>query len=562
MEKDRIQQIILKSTSLSAKQAEKILNVKDDKGKTLLDHLSGGKKNQSITPEIALSRLCKHLNLPFLKDIPSEDIPPTLVSAIPINYAKTQGVLPLKEKDNAIEVLTSNPLNFEAFTNLKITLKKPIEPIVSFHHKIQEAINRVYEKTTQEFTEFEDIKTEEYELDDSVIDLLETGDEAPIIKLVNTILARAVKERASDIHVEPYEKSVVFRFRVDGALYSVIKLEKRLQNIITSRIKIMGKLNIAEKRLPQDGNISRKLAGKEIDIRLSAIPTVFGERLVLRLQDRSQGLLKIKQLGFSDKSNKQLEDLLDRNYGIFLVTGPTGSGKSCSLYASLIHINSIDTNIITIENPVEQRIQGIGQIQVNPKIGLTFASGLRSIVRQDPDVIMVGEIRDIDTMKIAINASLTGHLVLSTLHANDSAGAFPRLIDMGCEPFLIATSLLGVMSQRLVRMLCPICKKPYKPGTVEIKILKEFAFKKASFFKPDGCKKCNYTGYSGRTAIEEILIVNDHIRSLILRHADGSAIKKKAVELGMTSFRDHGLMKASQGITTVEEVLSNSQLDL
>ena len=563
MEKDKIQQIILKSTSLSDKQAEKILNAKDDKGKTLLDHLSGGRKNQTITPEVALSRLCKHLNLPFLKDIPSEDIPPTLVSSIPINYAKTHGVLPLKEKDNAIEVLTSNPLNFEAFTNLKLTLKKPIEPIISFHHKIQEAINRVYEKTTQEFTEFEDIKTaEEYDLDDSVIDLLETDDEAPVIKLVNTMLARAVKERASDIHVEPYEKSVVFRFRVDGVLHSVLKVEKRLQNIITSRIKIMGKLNIAEKRLPQDGSISRRLAGKEIDIRLSSIPTVFGERLVLRLQDRSQGLLKIEQLGFSEKSKKQLKDLLDRTYGIILATGPTGSGKSCSLYASLIHINSIDTNIITIENPVEQRIQGIGQIQVNPKIGLTFASGLRSIVRQDPDVIMVGEIRDIDTMKIAINASLTGHLVLSTLHANDSAGAFPRLIDMGCEPFLIATSLLGVMSQRLVRALCPVCKKPHKPGTGEMKILKEFVSKNASFFKPDGCKKCNYTGYSGRTAIEEILIVNDHIRSLILRQADGSAIKKKALELGMTSFRDHGLMKVSQGITTAEEVLSNSQLDL
>ena len=562
MEKEKIQQIILKSTTLSGKQAENILGSKDEKGKTLWDSLIGGKKTQTVTPETALAQLSKHLNLPFLKDIPSEDIPPSLVSAIPINYAKTHDVLPFKEKENAIEVLTSNPLNFEVFTNLKIKLKKPIEPIISFHHKIQEAINRVYEKTTQEFTEFEDIKTEEYSLDDSIIDLLETNDEAPVIKLVNTILARAVKERASDIHVEPYEKSVVFRFRVDGSLHSVLKVEKRLQNIIASRIKIMGKLNIAEKRLPQDGNISRRLAGKEIDIRLSSIPTVFGERLVLRLQDRSQGLLKLDQLGFSEKSMKQLQELLSRTYGIILTTGPTGSGKSCSLYASLIHINSIDTNIITIENPVEQRIQGIGQIQVNPKIGLTFASGLRSIVRQDPDIIMVGEIRDIDTMKIAINASLTGHLVLSTLHANDSAGAFPRLIDMGCEPFLIATSLLGVMSQRLVRSLCPFCKKPHKPGKEEMKILEPFTAKSASFFKPDGCKKCNYVGYTGRTAIEELLIVNDHIRSLILRQADGSAIKKKAIDMGMITFRDHGLYKVCQGLTTVEEVLANTQLDL
>ena len=563
MEAEKIQQIILKSTALSPRQVEKILNAKDEKGKTLLEVLSKGKrKNQTVTPELALERLCKHLQLPFLKDIPSEDIPPGLVSGIPINYAKTQGILPFREKENAIEVLTSNPLNFETFTELKIKLKKSIEPVVSFHHKIQEAINRVYEKTTQEFTEFEEIKTEEYDLDDSIVDLLETDDEAPVIKLVNTLLARAVKERASDIHVEPYEKSVVFRFRVDGVLHSVLKVEKRLQNIIASRIKIMGKLNIAEKRLPQDGNISRRLAGKEIDIRLSSVPTIFGERLVLRLQDRSQGLLKIDQLGFSEDSKKQLIGLLERTYGIILATGPTGSGKSSSLYASLVHINSIDTNIITIENPVEQKIQGIGQIQVNPKIGLTFATGLRSIVRQDPNVIMVGEIRDVDTMKIAINASLTGHLVLSSLHANDSAGAFPRLIDMGCEPFLIATSLLGVLSQRLVRILCPLCKKPWKPGKEEMKILEKFKSSKASFYQPDGCKKCNYTGYSGRTAIEELLIVNDHIRSLILRQVDGSAIKKKAMELGMISFRDHGLIKVAKGITTLEEVLSNTQMDL
>ena len=562
MEKEKIQQIILKSTTLSPLQTEKILHSKDEKGKTFLEQLHSGKNSKTITPENTLASLCKHLNLPFLKDIPSEEIPPVLVSSIPINYAKTHSILPFKEKDSAIEVLTSNPLNFETLTHLKIKLKKPIKPVMSFHHKIQEAINRVYEKTTQEFTEFEDIKTEEYDLDDSVIDLLEADDEAPVIKLVNTMLARAVKERASDIHVEPYEKSVEFRFRVDGSLHSVLKVEKRLQNIITSRIKIMGKLNIAEKRLPQDGNISRRLGGKEIDIRLSSVPTVFGERLVLRLQDRSHGLLKMDQLGLSKKSLIQLKDLLQRTYGIILATGPTGSGKSVTLYASLMHINSIDTNIITIENPVEQKIHGIGQIQVNPKIGLSFASGLRSIVRQDPDIIMVGEIRDIDTMKIAINASLTGHLVLSTLHANDSAGAFPRLIDMGCEPFLIATSLLGVISQRLVRILCPFCKKPHKPVKEEMQMLKSFLSNKSTLFKPDGCTKCNYTGYSGRTAIEEILVVNDHIRSLILRQADGSTIKKKALELGMISFRDHGLQKVCEGITTVEEVLSNTQLDL
>ena len=597
MEAEKVQQALLKATALSPRQAALLLQTKDESGETLLQALSRGSaagaaapasgpgkrpaagsgkaaggakrgtrkaahKKEALSPETALRHLCERLRLPFLKEIPAEDIPAALVAGVPLQYAKARSALPFREKEGAVEVLTANPLDFETLEELKIKLNKPVEPVISFHHKIQEAINRVYEKTTQEFTEFEEIKTEDYDLDDSIVDLLETDDEAPVIKLVNTLLVRAVKERASDIHVEPYEKTLVFRFRIDGALHSVLKVEKRLQNIITSRIKIMGKLNIAEKRLPQDGNISRRLAGKEIDIRLSSVPTVFGERLVLRLQDRSQGLLKIDQLGFSERNKDRLLELLKRTYGVILATGPTGSGKSSSLYASLVHINSIDTNIITIENPVEQRIHGIGQIQVNPKIGLTFATGLRSIVRQDPDVIMVGEIRDIDTMKIAVNASLTGHLVLSSLHANDSAGAFPRLIDMGCEPFLIATSLLGVISQRLIRVLCPLCKKPYKPGRGEMKMLEGLPIKKTSFFKPDSCVKCNYTGYSGRTAIEELLTVNDSIRSLILRQADGSAVKKKAVEQGMLSFRDHGLIKFAQGTTTLEEVLSNTQMDL
>ena len=314
--------------------------------------------------------------------------------------------------------------------------------------------------------------------------------------------------------------------------------------------------------MPQDGSIPLRLAGKDIDIRLNTVPTSFGERLVLRLQDRSQVFLKIDQLGFSENCVSTLEDLLGKSYGIFLATGPTGSGKSSSLYAALSKINSIDSNIITIEDPVEQRISGIGQIQVNPKIGLSFANGLRSILRQDPDVIMVGEIRDVDTMKIAINASLTGHLVLSTLHTNDSAGVFPRLIDMGCEPFLIATSLLGVLSQRLVRVLCPLCKAAHKPTREELKALSVSFPKGSTIYKAVGCSQCNYKGYMSRTAIAEILIVNDNIRSLILKQASGTDIKKAAIESGMISFRDHGLEKVAQGITTIEEVLSNTQLDI
>ncbi|MGI9549233.1 MAG: type II secretion system ATPase GspE [Bdellovibrionales bacterium] len=558
--KEKLEQILLKSTTLTPLQIQQILNGKDQHGESLFDRFN--QDEVAPTAEQALVQVCKYLNITFLPEIPFSEIPTNLVIDIPIHYAKSHSILPFKEEDTSIQVLTSNPLNFETFNNLKVKFKKRVEPVMSFNYKIQEAINRVYEKNTQDFTDFEDIEAEEYNLSDPVIDLLEAHDEAPIIKLVNTILVRAVKERASDIHIEPYEKEVVVRFRVDGSLYSVLKVQKRLQNAITSRVKIMGKLNIAEKRLPQDGSIPLKLAGKDIDIRLNTVPTSFGERLVLRLQDRSQTFLKIEQLGLSKKNVNILEELLEKSYGIFLATGPTGSGKSSSLYAALSKIKSTDTNIITIEDPVEQRIQGIGQIQVNPKIGLTFANGLRSILRQDPDVIMVGEIRDIDTMKIAINASLTGHLVLSTLHTNDSAGVFPRLIDMGCEPFLIATSLLGVLSQRLVRVLCPLCKKAHQPTREELKSLSISFPENSVIYKAAGCNQCNYKGYMGRTAIAEILTVNDSIRSLILKQASGTDIKKEAIRSGMVSFRDHGLEKVLQGITTIEEVLSNTQLDI
>ena len=558
-QQEKFEKIILKFTTFTSLQARHILHSKDPKGHTLFERLN---KSNPEKPEDTLSEICEHLNLPFIPEISANDISSHLITDIPINYAKTHNILPFQEKEGRVQVLTSNPLNLEIFGNLKVKFNKPIDPVMSFNHKIQEAINQVYEKNTQDFSEFENIKTEEYNLNDPVIDLLDSDDEAPIIKLVNTLLVRSVKERASDIHIEPYEKELVIRFRVDGSLYSVLKVPKRLQNTIISRIKIMGDLNIAEKRLPQDGSIPLKLAGKDIDIRLNTIPTAFGERLVLRLQDRSQVLLNINDLGFSQGNINALESLLKKTYGIVLVTGPTGSGKTSTLYACLSKINSINFNIITIEDPVEQRVHGIGQIQVNPKIGLSFANGLRSILRQDPNIIMVGEIRDLETMKISINASLTGHLVLSTLHTNDSAGVFPRLIDMGCEPFLIATSLLGVLSQRLVRVLCPLCKKPYKPQKEELRTLEFSIPKDVTFFKPEGCKECNFKGYAGRTAIEEVLIVNDKIRSKILQRTSGSDIKKAAIEEGMLTFRRQGIQKVCEGITTLEEVLSNTQLDI
>ena len=554
--------LITKGTGISESQLSEILDSPNKEGATLRDQIDG----QSFSsPEEAMSIICKELNLEFLKDIPINDIPVDLVRHIPINYAKTHEVLPYKDEPNKAWVLTTNPLNFQNLEDMSVLFDKPIEAVVTTSSKIQDAINRVYEKSTAALEGLDDIEEEEYDLDDPVIDLLETGDDdAPVIKLVNTLLFRAVKDKASDIHVEPYEKDMVVRFRIDGILFDIFKPPKKLQNAITSRIKVMANLNIAEKRLPQDGRIPLKLAGKDIDVRVNTVPTSFGERIVLRLQDRSSVILDLEQLGFADGSLKEIYKILQKSYGILLVTGPTGSGKSTTLYAAVSRINTIDKNIVTVEHPVEQRIHGIGQIQVNHKIGLTFASALRAILRQDPNVIMIGEIRDLETAEIAINASLTGHLVLSTIHTNDSSGVFPRLIDMGCEPFLIATSLLGVVAQRLVRVLCPHCKEPHEPTELEIESLEltPEQVKNSTIYKPIGCPECNLKGYIGRTVIQELLIVNEDIRSFIMQRKDSGAIRKAAVQNGMVTFREHGIQKALKGITSIEEVLSNTQVDL
>lgn len=553
--------LIKKGTSVSEEQLQALLRTNDAKGVPLDQLIS---KLSFNTPEEALAELCKHLNVEYIKEIPVNDIAVDMVRGIPINYAKTQEVLPFKEEQDRVLVLTTNPLNHKALEDLRVKFGKKVHPLATTSSRIQDAINRVYEKSTAALEGMEDIDGEEVDLDDPVIDLLDAGDDdAPVIKLVNTLLFRAVKEKASDIHVEPYERDMVVRFRIDGVLFDIFKPPKKLQNAITSRIKVMGNLNIAEKRLPQDGRIPLKLAGKDIDVRLSSVPTAHGERLVMRLQDRSNVVLELQQLGFSPDSLVKIDALMAKTYGIFLVTGPTGSGKSTTLYAAISKINKPDINIITVEDPVEQRIHGIGQIQVNSKIGLTFASGLRSILRQDPDVVMIGEIRDLETAEIAINASLTGHLVVSTIHTNDSAGAFPRLIDMGCEPFLIATSIMGVGAQRLVRVLCPHCKEPSEPSKVELSSLEitpEMA-RNATFFKAVGCNHCNQKGYIGRSVIQELMLITDDIRSLIMKRADGATIKKEAIRNGMTTFRDHGIQKVLSGITTIEEVLTSTQMD-
>jgi general secretion pathway protein E len=505
------------------------------------------------------------------EELDVDEIDIELLRAIPITFAKQSYVLPLKKEDSHVLVAISNPLNVTVLDDMRAILKMPVKPVLAQRQVIFDSINKAYDRLTgmeatagEVFSDEEDLLGISREIEESTKDLLDVTDEAPIIRLVNSILAQAVKEKVSDIHIEPFERHLSVRFRKDGILREVLRPPKRFQAAITSRIKIMGNLNIAEKRLPQDGRIRRVVAGKEIDIRLSTVPTTFGERLVLRILDRSSTLLDLTELGMAEDHLKTMESLITRPHGIILVTGPTGSGKTTTLYAALQRINTPDKNILTIEDPVEYQIPGIGQMQVNPKIDFTFANGLRAILRQDPDVILIGEIRDRETAEIAIQASLTGHLVFSTLHTNDAASAFTRLIDMGVEPFLIASSLIAAVAQRLVRCVCPSCRQAYTPSPQELKVLRIDKIEPTdTFFRAGtGCPTCLNTGYSGRNAIYEMLVVTDEIRELIMARANSNVIKKVAMERGMRTLRQDGVLKVRKGITTSEEVMRVTQGDI
>ena len=433
---------------------------------------------------------------------------------------------------------------------------------------ILNCINQVYDRASDTAQQvIEDLSAESLDLLASElqepVDLLEATDEAPIIRLVNSTMFQAVKDRASDIHIEPFERDLEIRFRIDGILYKILTPPKRFQSSIISRVKIMAGLNIAEKRLPQDGRIGIKIAGRDVDIRVSVIPTAHGERVVLRLLDKSTSLLDLDEIGLRPGERQTMLQLIQMSHGIVLVTGPTGSGKTTTLYAALNRINSPDKNIITIEDPIEYQLKGIGQMQVNPKINLTFANGLRSILRQDPDVIMVGEIRDVETAEIAIHASLTGHLVFSTLHTNDTAGAITRLIDMGIEPFLVSSSVIAIIAQRLIRLICTRCRRAYEPAPEELaKLGLKPGAKRPTFYHAVGCGDCMRTGYHGRTGIYEILLIDDEVRQMILSKTDSNRIKTRAVERGMRTLRDDGTRKVVEGVTAVEEVLRVTQEEL
>jgi general secretion pathway protein E len=564
--------ILAETAKLSAEKLEEALNLQrgEQAGERLGTILV---RIKAVTEDDVLKALAIQLDLPYLATIDPTSISDELAAKVPIHFAKQARVLPLSWAGETVRVAVADPLDMSAQDSVAMLVQAQVAPEVASPQTVLDAINAVYDRAADEHDKLmEDLETEDlesvaHELEEPT-DLLDADDEAPIIRLVNSLMFRAVKERASDIHINPEEKDISVRYRIDGVLREVIRPPKRFQASIVSRIKIMGGLNIAEKRLPQDGRIRIKIAGKDVDIRLSTVPTAHGERIVMRLLDKSSVVLDLETIGFEDWQLKVMDTLITRSHGIVLVTGPTGSGKTTTLYASLAKINAPDLNILTIEDPVEIPLKGVGQVQVNPKIELTFANGLRSFLRQDPDVIMVGEIRDLETAEIAIQASLTGHLVLSTVHTNDAAGAITRLVDMGVQPFLVASSLVGILAQRLVRVLCPECKEAYVPTTEERsqaglteKIL-AMAGNPRHLYRATGCDACQNTGYQGRTGIYELMLVDDDVRPLILKSVDATTIKRAAVERGMVTLLEHGAYKVARGITTAAEVLSVTAEDI
>lgn len=492
-----------------------------------------------------------------LKEIKDEFVDPLMLEKVSLSYVKKNMVMPLKVRDGHLLVALAGPRSIFTVNELERITGHPIKPVFADEKLITDAINRFYDRLSGSAQEVmdtmsgESIEAISNEWEEPR-DLLDSADEAPIIRLLNSLLFKAVRDRASDIHIEPYEKEVEVRYRIDGVLYPVLTPPKSIQEALSSRVKIMAGLDIAEKRLPQDGKIRLLVAGKDVYVRVSVIPTSYGERIVLRILDRKSEIISLDMLGLSPSQVTVFEGLLTRSSGIILVTGPTGSGKTTTLYSAINSINSTTRNIITVEDPVEYQIKGIGQVHVNPKIGLTFAHGLRSILRQDPDVIMIGEIRDRETAEIAIQASLTGHLVLSTLHTNDTASAVTRLVDMGIEPFLVASSLSGVLAQRLVRLLCPACKKPSEPAPEEARLFKKVP---SRLYTAGGCDKCFSTGYYGRSGIFEFLVPGPEMRPMILKNQDADTLKRHAVSKGMRTMMEDGLEKAAEGITSLEEVL-------
>ncbi|MBN1613877.1 MAG: type II secretion system ATPase GspE [Deltaproteobacteria bacterium] len=520
-------------------------------------------RRKAVGENDLLTLLGEAFTVPFTKELQTDHVKTDFTRHIPIQYLKKYRMVPL-ETDGKFIVAVHDPSDFQPIDDLcRLLDRDGAEVVISTQAAILQAVNLIYDRSRSSAEAFFQQEMNGVTPDkilseiEETADLLDETSDAPIIKLVNLLLSGAIKDRASDIHIEPYQNALKIRYRIDGILYDILNLPRRIQSPLVSRVKVMARLNIAEKRLPQDGRIDIKIGERNVDIRVSVLPTAFGERVVLRILDKSASMLQLSDLGMDENHIRIFNRLIKSPYGIILVTGPTGSGKTTTLYAALSQINHPEINIITIEDPIEYQIEGVGQIQVNPKIDLTFANGLRSIVRQDPDVILVGEIRDLETAEIAIQSSLTGHLVFSTLHTNDAASAVTRLIDMGIEPYLVTSSVIAIVAQRLVRVLCPNCKEPYVPDEAYLANIDMTAemLGKDRIFRKRGCLSCMHTGYRGRTAIFEILIMDEPIKKLILRTSDSNQINEEAVRRGMTTLLGDGTQKVLEGVTTIEEVL-------
>ena len=584
-------EILVRRAQIPPDKLEALFAVQREKGTNLVDLVV----NANLADEATVAQaLAQEAELPFTKDVDPEKIATALAARVPIGFARQHRMIVVGEDEHRVYAVIADPFDTAASDDVRVLFGKPVEVSVAASGQIENAINRVYERQAGG-AELEGEEGSEVVDEEAGGDILDSDDEAPVIRWVNSLFLSAMKERASDIHIEPEEKEIIVRYRIDGELYIARRAPRAFMNSIVSRIKIESALNIAEKRLPQDGRITKKVAGKSFDIRVSTIPTSRGyERIVMRLLNKSSALLDLPDLGFSPRDYALMDGLIRRPHGIILVTGPTGSGKTTTLYACMNRINQPNINILTAEDPVEYELSGIHQVHVNPKIGLTFAGALRAFLRQDPDVVMVGEIRDLETAEIAVNASQTGHLVLSTIHTNDAAGAFTRMMDMGVEPFLLRSSVIGVLAQRLVRVLCT-CREPYRIMTRDLEelglnkermetrlrraqrpnspyfprhvqgvdVLDQFVdVNEVTLFRPRGCDKCAQTGYSGRRGIYELMLMDDAIAPLVLKRADAQTIKRAAMEQGMDSLRDDGARKVINGLTSMEEVLVATQEEM
>jgi general secretion pathway protein E len=532
-----------------------------------------GRPVQDILLEFGLlssRKYAEHLSeffrIPFM-DLSEKELEPIADIPLSVKFLRQYRLLPIHMDENRIQIATADPLKLNVFENLKLVLNRTLEVFVSDATEIERRIEELYGSGSSSMKLIlDDMQEEELEIlggdeDQDVEALRDMASEAPVIKLVNLLFSQAVELSASDIHIEPFEGDLKIRYRVDGVLHEQEAPPKRFQAAIISRIKILAGLNIAEHRLPQDGGIRLRIMGQRIDVRVSTVPTMYGESVVMRLLDRGSMFLGLESLGFPTKELKLFDQSIHQPHGMVLVTGPTGSGKTTTLYAALDKINIPGKKIITVEDPVEYQLKGVNQIQVNAKIGLSFASGLRSIVRQDPDIVMVGEIRDLETAEISIQSSLTGHLVFSTVHTNDACGAVTRLQDMGVENYLIASCLDCVLAQRLVRTICPDCKEPVKvdPRALEELEIENGDSGQMTVYQGAGCKRCNKTGYRGRLGIYELLLITEDIRQMVLDKSSANVLKKVARKAGMKTLREDGWSKVKEGITTIEEVMRVTQ---